>query len=98
MNKRWNHFVKDRVLQNTWKKKKAVSVLMVFLIACGLICYTAAVQQKQELLLYQSQVTLFQRERQFYTYEDAKQMRQRNEEAEEPHSYAIWGTEGMHVL
>lgn len=98
MNKRWNHFVKDRVLQNTWKKKKAVSVLMVFLIACGLICYTAAVQQKQELLLYQSQVTLFQRDRQFYTYEDAKQMRQRNEEAEEPLSYAIWGTEGMHVL
>lgn len=98
MNKRWNHFVKDRVLQNTWKKKKAVSVLMVFLIACGLICYTAAVQQKQELLLYQSQVTLFQRNRQFYTYEDAKQMRQRNEEAEEPLSYAIWGTEGMHVL
>ena len=98
MNKRWNHFVKDRVLQNTWKKKKAVSVLMVFLIACGLICYTAAVQQKQELLLYQSRVTLFQRDRQFYTYEDAKQMRQRNEEAEEPLSYAIWGTEGMHVL
>ena len=71
---------------------------MVFLIACGLICYTAAVRQKQELLLYQSRVTLFQRDRQFYTYEDAKQMRQRNEEAEEPLSYAIWGTEGMHVL
>ena len=98
MNKRWNHFVKDRVLQNTWKKKKAVSVLMVFLIACGLICYTAAVQQKQELLLYQSQVTLFQRDRQFYTYEDAVQMRQRNEEIKEPFSYVIWGTEGIHLL
>lgn len=48
--------------------------------------------------MYQSRVTLFQRDRQFYTYEDAKQMRQRNEEAEEPLSYAIWGTEGMHVL
>ena len=38
------------------------------------------------------------KDRQFYTYEDAVQMRQRNEEIKEPFSYVIWGTEGIHLL
>lgn len=75
-------------------RKKAFVVVLIVLIACGLTFYAMGIRQKQELSMYQNRITLFQKDRQFYTYEDAVQMRQRNEEIKEPFSYVIWGTEG----
>ena len=79
-------------------KKKSIVVVLLVLIACGLTFYAMGIRQKQELAMYQNRITLFQKDRQFYTYEDAVQMRQRNEEIKEPFSYVIWGTEGTHLL
>ena len=79
-------------------KKNAIVVVLIVLVACGLTFYVMGIRQKQELAMYQNRVTLFQRDRQFYTYEDAVQMRQRNNETKEPLSYVIWGTEGIHLL
>lgn len=98
MKKRGKHRLDVSTLWNAWEQKKTVSVIMTLLIVCGLVFYAMGMRQKQELTMYQNRVTLFQRERQFYTYEDAEQMQQRNDEAEEPLSYAVWGTEGMHLL
>ena len=98
MKKQWRCHLNVHAIWGLWKQKKAIVVVLIVLIACGLTFYAMGIRQKQELSMYQNRITLFQKDRQFYTYEDAVQMRQRNEEIKEPFSYVIWGTEGIHLL
>lgn len=98
MKKQWRCHLNVHAIWDLWKQKKAIVVVLMVLIACGLTFYAMGIWQKQELAMYQNRITLFQKDRQFYNYEDVVQMRQRNEEIKEPFSYVIWGTEGTHLL
>ena len=98
MKKQWRCHLNVHAIWDLWKQKKAIVVVVMVLIACGLTFYAMGIWQKQELAMYQNRITLFQKDRQFYNYEDVVQMRQRNEEIKEPFSYVIWGTEGTHLL
>ena len=80
MKKQWRCHLNVHAIWGLWKQKKAIVVVLIVLIACGLTFYAMGIRQKQELSMYQNRITLFQKDRQFYTYEDAVQMRQRNEE------------------
>ncbi len=89
MKKQWRCHLNVHAIWDLWKQKKQ---LWCFdgshCLWIDVLCH--GIWQKQELAMYQNRITLFQKDRQFYNYEDAVQMRQRNEEMKEPFSYVIW--------
>ena len=82
-----------------WKSRKiAALILYVFLIAACMGSYWLGMARKQDLETYRNRVTLIRADGNSYSWQEAEQIRARNQEAETPLRYVLWGDEGRHLL
>ena len=89
---------KLRNLRSKFKEDAAVAAVYVLLIVFGFCFYDLGIVQRQELKIYDNRVTLIRTDGNAYSCPEAEQMRLRNQEAEVPFSYALWGDEGVRLL
>ncbi len=89
---------KLRDLRSKFKEAAAVAAVYVLLIVFGFCFYDLGIVQRQELKIYDNRVTLIRTDGNAYSCPEAEQMRLRNQEAEVPFSYALWGDEGVRLL
>ena len=67
----------------------------VFLTVLGLLFYYLGMTRQRELERYDNRITLIRSDGNAYSCMEAEQMRIRNQEAEDPFSYVLWGKEGI---
>ena len=89
---------KTGVRRDRWKKNDAAAVAFVFLTVLGLLFYYLGMTRQRELERYDNRITLIRSDGNAYSCMEAEQMRIRNQEAEDPFSYALWGKEGIRQL
>lgn len=89
---------KLRNLRGKLKQNAALAAAYVLLTVLGFLSYHQGIAQKQELHMYDNRVTLVRGDGKAYSYLEAEQMRLRNQEAENPFSYVLWGKEGTRLL
>ena len=81
-----------------WKKDAATAVIYVLLSVSCFVFYYLGMVQGQELKIYDNRITLIRADGGAYSYSEAVQMRARNEAAEVPFSYVLWGNGGTRLL
>ena len=82
---------KTGVRRDRWKKNDAAAVAFVFLTVLGLLFYYLGMTRQRELERYDNRITLIRSDGNAYSCMEAEQMRIRNQEAEDPFSYVLWG-------
>ncbi len=91
-------WVKLREQLGRWKQDAAAVIAYALLSVFCFIFYCLGMGQKQGLEPYGSRATLIRPDGNSYSYAEAVQMRARNQEAETPFSYALWGSRGSQLL